>query len=57
MEEGGFEQEIGSATASETRGFLQPADIVPNVGTKSGGREEVYIVGRGGRWLPALGKP
>jgi hypothetical protein len=40
MEEGGFEQEIGSATASETRGFLQPADIVPNMGTKSGGREE-----------------
>jgi hypothetical protein len=42
--------------------ILQPADAVPNVGTKSGGREEeegmnepraprgVYIVGRGGRW-------
>jgi hypothetical protein len=42
--------------------FLQPADVVPNVGTKSGGREEqegmdeprtprgVYIVGSGGRW-------
>jgi hypothetical protein len=39
--------------------FLQPADAVPNVGTKSGGREEeegmhkprtprgVYIVGEG----------
>jgi hypothetical protein len=26
--------------ASRTRGFLQPADTVPNVGTKSGGREE-----------------
>jgi hypothetical protein len=42
--------------------FLLPADAVPNMGTKSGGREEeegmnepraprgVYIVGRGGRW-------
>jgi hypothetical protein len=42
--------------------FLLPTDVVPNVGTKSGGREEeeemnepraprgVYIVGKGGRW-------
>jgi hypothetical protein len=51
----------GSATASDTRGFLQPADTTPDVGAKSGGREEeegmndprsprgrgVYIVGRG----------
>jgi hypothetical protein len=29
-----------SATASDTRGFLQPADTAPNVGAKSGGREE-----------------
>jgi hypothetical protein len=42
--------------------FLLPANAVPNLGTKSGQREEeegmnepralrrVYIVGRGGRW-------
>jgi hypothetical protein len=56
-----------SAMASGTRGFLPPADTTPNMGAKSGGREEeermneskepygVYIVGRGGRWSPALG--
>jgi hypothetical protein len=26
--------------AFDTRGFLQPADTAPNVGAKSGGREE-----------------
>jgi hypothetical protein len=58
----------GSAMVSDTRGFLEPADTAPNVGAKSGGREEeegmseskeppgaVYIVGRGGRWPPVLG--
>jgi hypothetical protein len=39
-EEGGFGWKYGSTMASGTRGFLQPANIVPNVGTKSGGREE-----------------
>jgi hypothetical protein len=29
-----------SATASGTGGFLQPADIAPNVGAKLGVREE-----------------
>jgi hypothetical protein len=54
---------------SEQEVFLLPADAVPNVGTKLGGREEdegmnepraprrVYIVGRGGRWHHPYGKP
>jgi hypothetical protein len=58
----------GSATAFGMRGFLQPADTAPNVGAKSGGREEeegmndskepprgVYIVGRGGLVAAGLG--
>jgi hypothetical protein len=40
VEEGGFGWKSGSAMASGTRGFLQRTDIVPNVGTKLGGREE-----------------
>jgi hypothetical protein len=31
---------FGSATAFGTGGFLQPADTTPNMGAKSGGREE-----------------
>jgi hypothetical protein len=30
----------GSATATGTGGFLQPTDTTPNMGAKSGGREE-----------------
>jgi hypothetical protein len=30
----------GSATTSGMRGFVQPADIAPNMGAKLGGREE-----------------
>jgi hypothetical protein len=49
--------------------FLQPTGAVPNLGTKSGEREEedrmnnpraprgVHIVGERGWWLPALEKP
>jgi hypothetical protein len=35
-----FDWKFGSATAFGTRGFLQPTDTAPNMGAKSGGREE-----------------